>query len=210
MVYVQVTERFVSIQGESSYSGLPCFFIRLGGCNLHCNYCDTPHAHDPGARVSVGELAGEWAGSSAMITEITGGEPLLQEGFRDLAAALRDEGRRPVLVETNGSLPLDIVPEGVIAIVDVKTPDSGAHASFDERNLKRLRPGDEVKFVLNSERDYRWARDYIRESGLADGGHEVLFAATSHVDGPDLARWIMRDGLAVRLQVRVHQVLGLR
>ncbi len=120
MSTVHVAETFLSVQGESTYAGLSCFFIRLAGCNLRCTYCDTPQAFDPGDEKSVTALAGEAAASVAAIVEVTGGEPLLQDGFAELASALRDETERPVLVETNGSVDIRVVNEVVIEIVEVK------------------------------------------------------------------------------------------
>lgn len=210
---VRVAERFFSIQGESTWAGLPCFFIRLAGCNLDCDWCDTPFARakEAGREISVAELAGEAAASSASIVEITGGEPLLQPAFPALAEALRDCCGRPVLVETNGSLDLRLVPGGVIAILDVKCPGSRESASNLLENLDRLRPRDEVKFVLAGREDYEWARDLVRSRGLAGRCHAVLFAPVAdRLDPERLAGWILEDGLPARLQIQLHKLLGLR
>ena len=158
---VDLYETFLSIQGESSYAGLPCFFVRLAGCNLACRYCDTPEARGTGTRRSIASIVEEATAAKAPITEITGGEPLLQEGFACLAVALRDQSGKKVLVETNGALDISIIPEGVTAIMDVKCPGSGESGSFDPANLQRLRSADEVKFVLSDRKDYEWARDFV-------------------------------------------------
>jgi len=208
---VRVAEVFTSIQGESSFAGLPCFFIRLAGCNLRCRYCDTPAAAQRGTPRPIAGLVARWKKSRAAIAEITGGEPLLQAGFRELAAGLRDAGRRPVLVETNGSRDISTIPRGVIAIMDVKCPGSGERAALDPRNLGRLRPADEVKFVLADRADYLWARRFVRRSGVARAGRAVHFSPVGgRLDASKLARWILADGLPVRLHVQRHKCLGLK
>jgi 7-carboxy-7-deazaguanine synthase len=212
MSVVHVTETFTSIQGESSYAGATCFFIRLGGCNLRCRYCDTPLAREPGRATEVTDVVAQCAASPAAIAEITGGEPLLQPGFRALAEGLRDHGsKRAVLVETNGSQDLSAVPPGLVTIMDVKCPDSGEAASLDERNLARLRPGDEVKFVLASRSDYEWARAFVSRHDLAARCAWVLFGPVAGaLDPADLAGWIVQDGLKVRLQVQLHRLVEMR
>lgn len=211
MSTVQVAETFLSVQGESTYAGLSCFFIRLAGCNLRCTYCDTPQAFDPGDEKSVTALAGEAAASVAAIVEVTGGEPLLQDGFAELASALRDETERPVLVETNGSVDISVVPEAVIAIVDVKCPGSGEEGSFDLENLARLRAQDEVKFVIRDRADYEWATAFVRTHALAGCCRAVHFSPVHEcLDPRDMAEWLLADGPAVRLQVPLHKLLKMR
>lgn len=211
MTKIEVFETFRSIQGESSYAGLPCFFIRLAGCNLACRYCDTPAAHGAGTAVPVEELAAQGRAVPAALIEITGGEPLLQDGFEALALALRDHTGKPVLVETNGSRDVSIIPDGVVAIVDVKCPGSGHADSFDPANLDRLRPDDELKFVISDRNDYEWARSFVRERVLQSDAHVVHF---SPVHGPlagrTLAHWILEDGLPVRVQLQLHRILDIR
>ena len=137
MATVDVSEIFTSIQGESTYAGLPCFFIRMAGCNLDCGYCDTPQSKQPGQTTDIDDLAGQFVNSGAPIAEITGGEPLVQPAFTELATALRDATDGTVLVETNGSRDISLVPEGVVTIMDVKTPGSGEAESFDFANIDR-------------------------------------------------------------------------
>jgi 7-carboxy-7-deazaguanine synthase len=211
MAAVYVTETFSSIQGESSFAGATCFFIRLGGCNLRCRYCDTPLAREPGRAVEIADLVAQCAANPAAIAEITGGEPLLQPGFRALAEGLRDRGgKRAVLVETNGSQDLSVVPPGVVTIMDAKCPGSGEAASLDERNLARLRPGDEVKFVIGSRADYEWARAFVARHHLATRCAWVLFGPVAGSLAPaDLARWIVQDGLPVRLQIQLHRLTNM-
>jgi 7-carboxy-7-deazaguanine synthase len=206
---VHVVEVFTSIQGESSYAGWPCLFIRLGGCNLACVYCDTPGARLGGAPMSIDELAERAQRSGAAIVEVTGGEPLLQAGFPALAEALCEAFPGPVLVETNGSQDLSRVPPRMTAIVDVKTPGSGAGGSFDRRNLGRLRAHDEVKFVLCSRADYDWARAFVATEALGARCGEILFSPAADLLAPrELAAWMLADGLKVRLQIQLHKVLG--
>lgn len=213
MTTVDLFETFVSIQGESTYAGLSCFFVRLAGCNLDCAYCDSPRARTAagGRTAGVDELVEACRASSAAIVEITGGEPLLQPGFRALAEALCGScGGRPVLVETNGSLDLSLIPAGAIAIMDVKTPGSGMGGRMDPGNIGRLRPHDEVKFVIIDHADYEWAAEFVRRHRLADKCHAVLFSpAWGRLDPGTLAGWLLKDALPVRLQVQLHKLLGL-
>lgn len=207
---VDVCESFVSIQGESSFAGSVCFFIRLSGCNLRCRFCDTAYAYEPGRKVPVDELVAEWQDSGAAIAEVTGGEPLLQPGFRALAEGFVLVGK-PVLVETNGSLDISVIPRGAVTIMDVKCPGSGENGSFDPHNIGRLRREDEVKFVIGDEADYRWARDFVIRNRLERLCNAVFFSPVHGVmDGRKLGEWIVRDGLGVRLQVQLHKVLGMK
>ena len=135
---VEISETFVSLQGESTHSGQPCWFVRLSGCNLRCRYCDTARAWERGERRAVAGLVDEYRASGVALAEITGGEPLLQPGFPALAAALRDAGPGPLLVETNGACDLRLVPAGAIAIMDIKTPGSGESERFDRDGDRRL------------------------------------------------------------------------
>jgi 7-carboxy-7-deazaguanine synthase len=211
MQTVSLCETFVSIQGESTYAGLPCFFIRLAGCNLRCTYCDTAYAWTGGKERSVTALVRECAAHRAPLVEITGGEPLLQPGCAALAMALRGIPGKTVLVETNGSRDISVLPPGVIAIMDVKCPGSGQSVAFDMTNLARLRPTDEVKFVLCDRGDYEWAKAFVAEHRLAERCHAVLFSpAHGRLETALLARWLLQDCLPVRLQVQLHRLLGMR
>lgn len=209
---VFVTETFTSIQGESTWAGAPCFFVRLSGCNLRCRYCDSTHSYTPGRRMTVAGLARKFSRSPAAIAEITGGEPLLQAGFPALAQALLKAGRgRPVLVETNGSKDISLVPEGVIAVMDLKCPDSGEAGAMDLANLDRLRPCDEVKFVISSRRDFVWAQRMVLKYKLAGRCHAVLFSPVQdRLPASRLAEWVVEAGLPVRFQVQLHKVLGMQ
>jgi 7-carboxy-7-deazaguanine synthase len=210
MATVNVCETFLSIQGESSFAGLPCFFIRLSGCNLRCTYCDTRHAYAPGRDVPVGTLVDECLSSRSVLVEITGGEPLLQEGFRELAGLLRDATGRKVLVETNGSLDISLIPDGVVGVMDVKCPGSGEAGSTDRGNFARLRPFDEVKFVLADRGDYEWARRLVEDEGLVSRCRAVFFSPVYGVLLPrQLGEWMLRDSVPARLQLPLHKLLDM-
>lgn len=207
---VEISETFVSLQGESTRSGQPCWFVRLSGCNLRCSYCDTAHAWKRGERRSVACLLEEYRASGVALAEITGGEPLLQPAFPALAAALRDAGHGPLLVETNGTCDLRLVPSGVIAIMDIKTPGSGESERFDHANLGRLRPADEVKFVVTSRADFDWAAALTSSERLASRCAAVLVSpAAGLVKAPELAGWLLESRLPVRLSLQLHRLVGL-
>lgn len=208
---VRVAELFESIQGESTYAGLSCFFIRLSGCNLDCSYCDTPIARETGEETGIDTLLERAAASRASIVQVTGGEPLLQEGFPKLITSLSESTLRPILVETNGSLDISCIPPAVTAIVDVKAPGSGEAHSFDDANLQRLRTQDEVKIILSDRADYEWARDFVEEHELVSRCNAVLFgAAEGRLSAQELSRWIVEDGSGVMLQVQLHKLLGVK
>jgi len=204
---LQVTEIFRSIQGESTWAGTPCVFVRLTGCNLRCAWCDTPYAYEDGREMTVEEVVAQVAAYSGDLVEITGGEPLLQAAAPALAQALLDAGRT-VLCETNGTQPIDRMPSGVITIMDIKCPSSGEFDRTDWDNVERLRAHDEVKFVVADRTDYDWARETVERHGLAGRCHAVLFAPAAGLMRPQtLSEWLLDDGLAVRLQLQLHKVI---
>jgi 7-carboxy-7-deazaguanine synthase len=208
---INIAETFVSIQGESTWAGLPCFFVRLAGCNLRCAYCDTPASRIPGRSVDIEAVVAEAVAAATPIVEITGGEPLLQEGFQPLVEALCEQTRRPVLVETNGSLDISLVPENAITIMDVKCPGSGAAGNNDWANVDRLRPHDEVKFVICDEADYVWAARQVVDRGIAERCRAVHFSPVHGLmDPPVLSGWIVRDRLPVRLHLQLHKIVDMR
>ena len=210
MCVLKVCETFTSIQGESSYAGASCFFIRLAGCNLRCTYCDTERACAEGLEVPLDGLLAEASAAPVDLIEITGGEPLLQEGFKPLATALRDRAGKRVLVETNGSRDLRDVPDGVTAIVDVKCPGSGEVTSFLAGNVESLRSYDEVKFVLTDRADFDWAADFVRRHRLPSRCAHVFFSpAWGRLPARDLGEWLLGNALGVRLQVQLHKVLEM-
>ncbi len=210
---LEVCERFCSLQGESSYAGMGCYFIRLAGCNLRCRYCDSAYAVERGGRaIAVDVLVLEAARTRVPLIEVTGGEPLLQPATAVLLKALSGIPGKTVLIETNGTLDISVIPPGVVAVVDVKCPDSGAADSFDMANLSRLRPLDELKFVIGSRRDYEWARQFVREQVVGRRGSSLHFSpvAGQGFSATELAAWIVDDGLNVRLQLQIHRMLQIR
>ena len=202
---LRVNEIFHSIQGESTHAGLPCVFVRLTGCNLRCAWCDTAYAFHEGRWMTPEAILAEVEATGCRLVEVTGGEPLLQEGTIDLMRRLLERGFT-VLLETGGSLPIDAVPERVRIILDVKCPGSGESDRNRWENLARLRPGDEVKFVVAGPEDFAWAREVLRERRI-DPERVLMSPVWDRVEPAALARWILDSGLPVRLQVQLHKVL---
>lgn len=211
---LELCEIFTSLQGESSYAGMGCFFIRLAGCNLRCAYCDSRHALEgQGRTVPVASLLAAARAAQVPLIEVTGGEPLVQPATPLLLQGLSRIPGRTVLVETNGSLDIACIPGGVVAIVDVKCPDSGAAGSFDMANLSRLRPRDELKFVISSRADYEWACRFVRthdDTRRVAAVHFSPVVTTAGLRAEDLASWIVEDALPVRLQLQLHRILQMR
>jgi 7-carboxy-7-deazaguanine synthase len=201
-----VTEVFHSIQGESTFAGRPCAFVRLTGCQMRCRWCDTEYAFHGGTWRTVDELLDEVAAFGCPLVEVTGGEPLLQPGVHALMTALCDRGHE-VLIETGGGLDIAGVDPRVRRIVDVKCPDSGEAEANRWQNLDLLRPTDEVKFVIAGEADYLWARRVVEERRLADRCPVLFSQVAGEVDPRELAEWVLRDRLPVRFQLQLHKLL---
>ncbi len=204
--HLSVNEIFFSLQGESTRAGEPCVFVRLAGCDLRCVWCDTEYAFHDGRRMSIDEIVKRVEAYPAGLVEITGGEPLLQERVHLLVERLFERGKE-VMVETGGHRDIGLVDERVKLICDVKCPDSGMCGHNRWENLERLRPQDEVKFVLASRADYEWAREQVRTRRLHER-NTVLFSPVWATLAPrDLADWILADGLPVRMQLQLHKIL---
>ena len=204
---LRISEIFHSIQGESTHAGRPCAFVRLTGCQMRCVWCDTAYAFHGGEWLSLDDIVERVRETGCRLVEITGGEPLLQPAVHPLMSRLCDEGFE-VLLETGGGLDIAGVDPRVRRIVDVKCPGSGEAANNRWENLALLREGDEVKFVLAGEADYDWAKDVIAKRGLADRGLPLLFAPVWGALAPrQLAEWILRDRLPVRLNLQQHKIL---
>lgn len=224
---LRINEIFFSIQGESTRVGLPCVFVRLAGCHLRCAYCDTAYAFHEGGAMTVDAIVERVGSYPCQLVEITGGEPLLQKGVFGLMRRLCDMGLT-VLVETSGACDIDGGGRGggsegcdarVIRIMDLKTPGSGECQRNDWANIARLRPTDEVKFVICDRIDYQWAREIVREHRLAERVGAVLLSAVFEQAGGadipgmrglpmrDLAEWILADGLPVRMQAQLHKFI---
>ena len=203
---IRVTEIFRSIQGESTRAGFPCAFIRLTGCSLRCVWCDTAYAFSGGSEMTVSEAADRALLLGTDLVEVTGGEPLEQEGVYPLMDRLLAKGRT-VLLETGGHVPLDRIDPRVVKIVDVKAPGSGMMAANLPENLERLGRDDEVKFVLADRRDFEWAIEFVRERDL-DGRHVVTFSPVwETLRAAELGEWIRDSGRPIRLGLQLHKIL---
>lgn len=219
---MQITEIYKSIQGESTFAGLPCVFIRLTACNLRCTWCDTEYSFYGGSKMTAEEIFArvEELSPHGGLVELTGGEPMLQEReVVPLMQRLLDAGY-DVLLETSGERPLENVPKGVVKIVDVKCPDSGEAGSFRSENLETLHRNDEVKFVIASRTDYEFARDFVRRHALNTKVNAVLFSpafskraegsrSSAHclVDPQELAAWMLEDHAPARLSLQMHKFI---
>lgn len=202
-----ISEIFHSIQGESTYAGQPCVFVRLTACDLRCSWCDTPYAFTGGTRQTVEEVLAAVAETGCPLVEVTGGEPLLQEDVYPLMSGLLDAGAT-VLLETGGHISLARVPAGVVRIIDVKCPASGESPRNHWANLDALWPTDEVKFVIQDRADFEYARAVVIDRGLATRCAAVLFSPVHGVLAPaDLSSWILADRLPVRLQIQAHKYI---
>lgn len=201
-----VNEIFVSIQGESTWAGLPCVFVRTTGCPLRCAWCDTEYAFHEGTRRALSEVLEELCAFDIPLVEITGGEPLAQPAVPALAAALMARGKT-VLVETSGAFDISILPAGVHRIMDLKCPGSAEEGRNDWRNIERLRDGDEVKFVIAGREDYEWARDVVRRHRLDSLVPVLLSPVWDRMPPADLGAWMIADRFPGRLQLQLHKVL---
>jgi len=202
-----VNEIFHSIQGESTHAGRPCVFVRLTACDLRCSWCDTPYAFHEGRKMSVDDVIDQVERFGCEVVEVTGGEPLLQPDVYPLMRRLLDGGWT-VLLETGGHRSVEQVPEGVIRVIDVKCPGSGESDKNHWPNLERIRPSDELKFVIQDRADYEYARDIVAKHALTGRSAAVLFSPVHDVLPPKtLAEWILADRLPVRLQLQAHKYI---
>jgi len=219
---MQISEIYKSLQGESTYAGLTCVFVRLTGCNLRCSWCDSEFSFYGGRKMALQDVLSEVAhlSPSGGLVEITGGEPMLQE--REVIPLMEQllDADYQVLLETSGERVLTRVPRGVIKIVDVKCPQSGEGETFAMENLKALQRHDELKFVLTGRTDYEFARDFVSNHQLAKRVHAILFSPafektasgtrdTSHcqLDPQQLAEWILADDVPARLSLQIHKLI---
>ena len=204
---LRITEIFHSIQGESTYAGRRCYFVRLTGCNLRCSWCDSVYTFTGGGWMTFDEIFAKLATFPACdLVEVTGGEPLLQPRVNAFMQACLDRGFE-VLLETSGSLDIAPVPAAVRKIYDLKPPGSGEVQSNRWENLPLLQPHDEIKVVLAHRADYEWARKQVIDRGLI-GRHPILFSPVfGQVTPLELATWILEDGLDVRMQIQMHKLI---
>lgn len=203
---MKINEIFKSIQGESTYAGLPCVFVRTTFCNLRCGWCDTTYAFYEGVDRSVESVLEEVRRHGCRLVEVTGGEPLLQEEVYVLITALLDEGYT-VLIETSGSIPIDRVDPRAVVIMDIKCPGSNMSHAVHWENLDRLKKGDEIKFVIADRADYDWAKEVLSKyPRLLD--HPILFSPVfNQIDPRQLAEWILEEKLPVRFQLQLHKYI---
>ncbi len=203
---LKIHEIYASVQGESTYAGLPCTFIRTTACNLRCTWCDTAHAFKNGDVMTIDEVFEKVSEMGPKLVELTGGEPLLQPAVHPLMKRFLDAGFQ-VLLETSGSLDIGCVDPRVVKIIDLKAPGSGEVEANDWSNIEKLLPHDEIKFVLQSREDYEWARTVIADYELA-GRCELLMSTVFEKLSPEtLVNWLMEDNLPVRMQLQMHKYI---
>jgi len=201
---MRVTEIYASVQGETQYAGLPCTLVRTTGCDLRCTYCDTAYSFYGGREMELDEILAEVQRLGAPLVLLTGGEPMLQREIVALAELLLGAGYR-VMIETSGAHAVDVLPDAVVRVVDVKTPASGESLRMHWPALEGLRPQDAVKFVLTDENDYRWALQVIRERALAGRTEVLLSPVHGRLDPRELVAWMLRDRVPARLNLQVHK-----
>lgn len=203
---LKVNEIFLSIQGESSWAGLPCAFVRLSGCPLRCRWCDTAYAYDQGEDMALEEVLARVRGLGSRLVEVTGGEPLAQARTPELVRALLDAGH-VVLVETSGALDIAVLDRRAHIVMDVKCPGSGMSGRMHWPNLKKLGPRDEVKFVLADRLDYDYARRVVDEHGLAGRASLLLSPVMGLIEPRLVVEWMLADRLPARFQLQLHKYI---
>jgi 7-carboxy-7-deazaguanine synthase len=202
-----INEIYHSIQGESTWAGRPCVFVRLTFCDLRCNYCDTEYAFYEGKKHPLAEIVEQVASFACPLVEITGGEPLLQKNVLPLMTMLCDAGHT-VLLETSGAHDISPVDPRVHRIMDLKTPGSGEVEKNLWSNIEHLTSRDEVKFVIGSREDYEWSRDKVAKFELSARCHAVLFSPIfGRIDPREIVEWILADRLDVRFQLQMHKFI---
>lgn len=203
---LEVCEIFLSIQGESSFAGLSCSFVRLAGCPLDCRWCDTPYAKEPGQNLTLEAITGQVRDLGVGLVEITGGEPLAQEATPTLLEMLLEWGHT-VLLETSGAFDIARVPGEVHLIMDIKCPSSGMAQRMHWPNLELLKPHHELKFVLASREDYDYARELISKHRLAERCTLLLSTVMDQVEPSQVVQWMLQDKLPARFQLQLHKYI---
>jgi len=201
---LKINEIYHSIQGESSFTGLPCIFIRLTYCNLRCSYCDSEYTFYEGADMSIDEILDKIKNYSCKLVEVTGGEPLFQKGCIDLLQKLIDLDYK-VLLETSGSLTIKDVPKEVINIIDFKCPSSNMKKKNLWENINYLKLDDEVKFVIGNREDYDWAKNKIKKYNLINTCKVLMSPTYKEIEPKMITEWILEDNLNIRFQVQLHK-----
>ncbi|MBI1388423.1 MAG: radical SAM protein [bacterium] len=205
---MRISEMYRSIQGESTYAGRPCTFIRTAGCSLRCGYCDTEHAlsFKAGEEMTLDAAIEQAAALGLDLVEVTGGEPLEQPETPELCRRLIERGAL-VLIETSGAFDVGVLPPGTIRIMDIKTPGSRMARRNRWENLGLLTSRDEIKFVLTSREDYDWAAELCRQHGLFELCPVHFSPTFGSVEPVELAQWILNDNLPARLQLQLHKYI---
>ena len=203
---LKVNEIYRSIQGESTYAGLPCVFIRLTYCNLRCTYCDSEFSFYEGKDMSIEQILESVAAYKTHLVELTGGEPLVQKESHALVTALSDHGYK-VLIETSGSLPIKELDKRAVIVMDLKCPSSGmAHKNL-YTNIEFLKPDDEVKFVMGSREDYEWTKNIISEYQLANKAAILFSCIFGSLEPVQLVNWMLEDNVTARFQLQMHKFI---
>lgn len=203
---MKIHEIFKSIQGETSYAGLPCTFVRITGCNLRCSYCDTTYAYEEGTEMPIGSILERVAGFKTKLVCITGGEPLSDNATPLLLDELLGKNYT-VLVETNGSYDIRMIPQNAIKIMDIKCPDSNMSHMMLWQNVGYLTKKDEVKFVLHSRSDYEWTREVIKKYRLSEITNVLIGTVFDAILPRTVVPWILDDNLDVRFQLQLHKYI---
>ena len=203
---MNITEIYKSVQGESTYAGRPCVFVRTTGCNLRCTWCDSTFSFYGGKEVSVEDVLNRVRAYECRLIELTGGEPLLQKESLHLVQSLLDEGFT-VLVETSGSLDIRVLDRRAVIIMDIKCPGSGMSETVRWDNLDFLKPSDQVKFVIKDRQDFLWGKEVLKRYDLSDRLTVLFSPVYGEMDPKLLTEWILEDGLQVRLQLQIHKYI---
>ena len=203
---MRVIEVYTSVQGESTFVGLPCVFVRLAGCNLRCTWCDSVYTFKGGVHRSVDDVVAEVARSGVHLVEVTGGEPLVHRQSIPLMERLLAAGHT-VLLETSGSRDIGVVPAGVHIIMDLKPPDSGEVGANLWSNIEKLTQKDEVKFVIASRLDFEWSRDVVAKHRLAQRAHVLFSPVFGAIEPRQLVEWMLADAVPARFQLQLHKLV---
>ena len=201
---LKINEIYYSIQGESSYMGVPCIFIRLTYCNLRCTYCDSEYTFHDGNDMTINEIINEIKKYQCNLVEVTGGEPLFQKGCIDLLQKLIDF-KYNVLLETSGSLSIKDVPKKVINIIDFKCPSSNMKKKNHWENIQFIKPQDEIKFVIGNKEDYEWAKEKIQQYNLTNKCTVLMSPTYKEIKPKTITKWILNDNLDVKFQIQLHK-----
>jgi len=204
---MNVCEIFHSIQGESTYSGLPCVFIRTSGCNLRCSYCDTKYAYEIGTDMDINSIISVVRSFNCELVEITGGEPLMQYHEVNRLIDMLFKCKYEILLETNGSISIKDIEPKVIKIIDLKCPDSGMSDHIYWDNLKYLTDRDQIKFVLNSRNDYDWMKSILKEYKSQIRSEILISTVFGSLEPSKAVKWILEDKLKVRFQLQIHKYI---